>query len=385
MTGFSAFETAVQQRWDGAALVANAAGKQILGYLDTGFPEELAIAAGMVPVLLTGDPQGTTTATDGHVDAGIPGRARQLYEGFLTGRYDFADAVVITGGDRYLANTYGFLRGYREATDQGPTAKLFYLERARGTYREHRDFNRDRIALLRRSLAEFTGTAIDDEALGRAIILVNTTRRLLKQLTQLRIATPGIVSGTQAATIALASRLMPKEQFNETLQAFLDELPAEPTQPARLKVFLTGSPIDHRGVHEAIEAAGAIVVGEDVEFAGTHDQLLVREDLDPIEAMADRYTFKFPDRWGFGRERRITWNAKTIRASNADSVLFFHSLYDSSTGWDFPDLRATLERDGITVHPVQDQRYLLASQTDLHERMAATVQGMSARQPAPVS
>ena len=377
MSDFGVFDTAVKNQWNTDHHREAARDSKILGYLDTGFPEELAIAAGLHSVLLTGDPKGSIEHTVGHVDLGIPGRARQLYEGFLSGRYDFTDAVVVTGGDRYLANTYGFLQGYRRMTNSGPKAKLFYLERARGTYREHRDFNRDRLALLRTALGEFTGTPITDTALREAIALVNSTRRLLGELAELRIAKPGIITGVQAATISLASRLIPKEEFNQHLRHFIDQLPSNSSLAAGRSVYLTGSPVDHLGLHAAVEAAGFTVIGEDLEFVGNGDSLLIREDLEPLEAIADRYTYRFPDRWTFGRERRIKWNAKNIRAAHADHALFFHSLYDSGSGWDYPDLRNTLEPEEISLTAIQDQPYLIEDDRALVTEVTQALQNLS--------
>ena len=378
----SVFEAAYAGRWNASALGAHkgAAGRDIIGFLDTGFPEEIAMAAGMLPVLLTGDPGGSTSATNGNVDLGLPGRARQLYEGFLTGRYDFAGAVGITGGDRHLANTYGFLDARRRLTGRDPGNRLFYLERARGTYREHRDFNRDRLALFRQALAAHTGRRIDDAALSEAIALVNRTRSLLQQLAEVRVNSPGIISGTQAATISLAAMLMPKQDFNRALETLLETLPVQEPPSDRQRVFLTGSPVDHTAVHQAIEEAGATVVGENVEFCGRYADTPVREDIDPLEAIADRYTYKYPDAWAFGRDRRLARNIAMARQSGADAVLFFHSLYDSSTGWDFPDLRAGLLREGLPTVAVQDQPYLVGP--ELSERIAGALRGTRPRRAA---
>jgi benzoyl-CoA reductase/2-hydroxyglutaryl-CoA dehydratase subunit BcrC/BadD/HgdB len=379
------FDAAFAGRWDGSAIGshAGAAGKDIIGFLDTGFPEEIAIAAGLVPILLTADPYGDCPATEGKVDLGIPGRARQLYEGLLTGRYSFASAVAITGGDRYLANTYGFLDAQRELTGTAAVDKMFYIERARGTYREHRDFNLQRHQMFRDSLAAHTGRKIDDDALAAAIALVNESRRLLQRLADLRMSRPGIVSGTNAAKIALASMLMPKEDFNAALRGFLEQLPQDVAATELPTIFLAGSPLDHFAIHEAIEAAGTLVVWENVEFSGRYEHDLIREDIDPMEAIADRYTFKFPDAWAFGRDRRIASHVKTARKSGADAVLFFHTLYDASTGWDYPDLRDALNALDIKTRVLHDQTYQIADRPQLASRIADAVAGIRKRAQPP--
>lgn len=381
MSNMDIFEAAFAGRWDGSAIGshAGAAGKDIIGFLDTGFPEEIAIAAGLVPILLTGDPYGDCPATEGTVDRGIPGRARQLYEGLLTRRYSFASAVGITGGDRYLANTYDFLDAQRELTGTAAVDKMFYIERARGTYREHRDFNLQRLQMFRDSLAAHTGKRIDDVALAAAIALVNESRRLLQRLADLRMSSPGIVSGTDAAKITLASMLMPKEDFNTALRGFLEQLPQNISATERPTIFLAGSPLDHFTIHEAIESAGALVVWENVEFSGRYEHGLIREDIDPMEAIADRYTFKFPDAWAFGRDRRLAIHVKTARMSGADAVFFFHTLYDASTGWDYPDLRNALNKLDIETRVMHDEPYRIADPADLASRIADAIAGIRKR------
>lgn len=377
-TGLGMLASAYAGRWDAAVIRshAGAAGREIIGFLDTGFPEEIAIAAGLLPVLLTGDPNADCPATEGKVDLAIPGRARQLYEGLLTGRYAYLSALAITGGDRYLANTYGFMDAYRTQSGEASVATMYYIDRARGTYREHRDFNLQSLTKFRERLAAHVGRSVDEAALANAISLVNESRRLLQRLADVRAARPGVIAGTDAARIALAAMSMPKADFNAGLRSLLEHLPEEPLAADRPKVFLAGSAIDHVELHGAVEAAGAVVVSDSLEFSGRYAHELVREDMEPMEALADRYTFKFPDAWGFGRERRIAMQVKRASAAGADAVLYFHLQHDSPTGWDFPDLRDALAREGIPSTVIHDQPYRIADPGDFAARIGTVVAGL---------
>jgi benzoyl-CoA reductase/2-hydroxyglutaryl-CoA dehydratase subunit BcrC/BadD/HgdB len=381
MSNIEFFDAVFERRWDLTFLSGHpgARDKKIIGFLDTGFPEELAIASGMLPVLLTGDPNGSLSKTEGKVDLGIPGRARQIYEGLLTGRYAFASALAITGGDRYLANTYGFLDAESQLTGSKYFDKLFYLERARGTYCEHRNFNLQRLNFFREQLNKYTGKLIEDKALADAISLVNESRRLLQRLSELRVSCPGVVSGTEAAKITLASVLMPKEDFNHALKNFLDALPKKISANLRPTIFLAGSPLDHLAIHEAIEASGCLVISESIEFCGRYQNDLVREDIDPMEALADRYTFKFPDAWAFGRDRRIELQVQTAKFSGADAVFYFHTLYDASTGWDYPDLRDALQKLHIDTYVLYDQPYQIEDKDIFFEKVAEVISGIGKR------
>lgn len=376
-TDMGVLASAYDGRWDGAVIRSHpgAAGKDIIGFLDTGFPEEIAIAAGLLPILLTGDPVADSPGTEGKVDLAIPGRARQLYEGLLSGRYDYLSALGITGGDRYLANTHGFLDAHRELTGSAAVANLFYIDRVRGTYREHRDFNLQSLKRFRERLAAHAGRSVDDAALSGAISLVNESRRLLQRLADARVARPGVLAGTQAARIALAAMLMPKTDFNSSLRSLLERLPAAGTTADRPKVFLAGSAIDHADVHAAVESAGAVVVSDSLEFSGRYCHELVREDIDPMEALADRYTYKFPDAWAFGRDRRIAMQAMSVGGAGVEAMVYFHMQYDSPTGWDFPDLRDALARQGIASVVIHDQPYRISDPAEFAARIGTIVAG----------
>jgi benzoyl-CoA reductase/2-hydroxyglutaryl-CoA dehydratase subunit BcrC/BadD/HgdB len=374
MSVLNHFREVVANRFDPDAVnaLSSFGGRPVIGFLDTGFPEELAIAAGFQPLLLTADPRSSTGTADPYLDLSVPGRVRHLTEAMVTGRYDSVDVLCVTGGDRWLANTHGFLEAYRQISATPDFGDVYYLERVRGTYREHRDYNLRLHRDFRSYLEDRSGNVIDDGDLAAAIRLTNKTRALLREVATLRTGDDPLISGVDAHTITMASMLMPKQNFNGALEEFLaHEVPTAPVAAeGSTRVFLSGSALDHARLHEIVESFPAVVVGEDTEFGARYAETPVIASIDPMEAIADRYTYKAPEPWAFGIKRRIAMKVDAALAARADVEVFLHLANDTSTGWDFPDQRSALQEQGIPVLALADQDYALDDAQAVSEKLA---------------
>ena len=224
MTIMETFRKYVNERWN-YALLAEAwknSGGKVVGYLDANAPEELIMAAGCLPLLMTGDPASGTESGGKHLDGKATSTVRHLYEAILTGRYEFVDLILNIGGDKWLSNAYNFLTAEKMLDPTLKYGEVYYLERLRGTFKQHRDYNLDRLKDFREFLEAFTGKKITDESLEKAFEITNETRALLKRVSELRRADLPRISGSEALTIYLASMLMPKAKFNELLREFLE-------------------------------------------------------------------------------------------------------------------------------------------------------------------
>ncbi|MGL3150188.1 2-hydroxyacyl-CoA dehydratase subunit D [Microbacterium sp. A82] len=383
-TAFSVFHHVVEARWDAAAITELTGGvdEPIAGFLDTGFPEEIAIAAGYRPMLLTGDLAVAPATVDAHLDVSAPTRIRYLYEALATGRHDAVEVLCVTGGDRWIGETAGFFEAYRSVFGAPDIAHTLYLERARGSFAEHREYNRAGMVLLAEQLSAIGPRAVTADSLQNAIRLVNRTRELLRRVEAIRASDNSTITGVDAAAIALAAMLMPKQRFNGLLEETLDALDErEPVGglAGAPRVFLSGSSVDQLGFVRLIEDLGAVVVGEDTEFGMRYAHTPVRENSDPFDALADRWTYKFPESWAFGRERRIAQRVEMAAATQPDAVIALHLRGDSAYGWDFPDQAEALRARGIAVLALPDTDYALEETAHLHAVIGDLLSGLDPR------
>ena len=70
------------------------AGGKVVGYSYTGVPVELIIAAGLLPLMITGDPEISTEAGDKYMEDYFCPFVRSVHNLFVTGKYSFLDLAV---------------------------------------------------------------------------------------------------------------------------------------------------------------------------------------------------------------------------------------------------------------------------------------------------
>lgn len=377
MTPLDIFHRHYTERWD-AQLVTqgwDSSGHRIVGYADVNCPEEIVMAAGCLPVLMTGRPESGLPTAGHRVDRGSSLPVRYLYEALLSGRYDFVDLIVTMGGDRWIANVHGFLEEERRvARDPVPFGASYYLERLRTRFKRHRDFNLARLREFRGFLENWVGRPITTEALAEAIAVTNETRRLLQELSARRKAPEPWIGGRDALAIYSASMLMPKARFNPLLRDFLSGSRHPAATAGKARLYMSGSIVDHLRLYEVVESLPAIIVGEDTALGERYVLEPVSTALEPMDALADRYTYKPLDPWMLGMDERIRFRVDAVKAARAQGVVFFHLQNDDPVAWDYPDQKRALEAQGIPVLTLFDQDYELRDAAQVRTRIAEFIQ-----------
>jgi benzoyl-CoA reductase/2-hydroxyglutaryl-CoA dehydratase subunit BcrC/BadD/HgdB len=340
--------------------------KPIVGYVDAYFPVELALAAGAVPVRLRGDGHRPIEQADKYLDAGVNLRVRHLVDAIVTGRLDFVDLLCLTGGSSSLASMHAVFLGLADVEPELSPRRHYFLERGRAKFQAHRNFNRDRFAELAGFLSREFRREVTADRLEQAIAVSNDTRRLLRAVAELRSRPVPGLSGVDGAVIACASTLMDPTEFNAKLEEFLTSHEPPGALPSdAVRVFVSGSTLDHPELHEMIESIGGVVVGEDTELGAIWCRTDVSIGGDPMEALADHYTYASLDSWLLGIDARTSAKAAGAIETTPDVALFFHLQGDSAAGWDFPDQRAKLQRAGIPMHGFSDQPYAVRGDSRL--------------------
>ncbi len=109
-----------------------------------------------------------------------------------------------------------------------------------------------------------------------------------------------------------------------------------------------------------IEEAGARVVYDDLCSGARFLRLMVREDIDPIEALTERYftSFLCPTKHK-GAHAHVETLLKEVEKSGAKGVIFLLYKYCEAHFFDYPDLKSALESKGIQtlLLEVEDPSY----------------------------
>jgi benzoyl-CoA reductase/2-hydroxyglutaryl-CoA dehydratase subunit BcrC/BadD/HgdB len=341
-----------------------ATGKRVIGYLGSDTPEELIIAAGMLPFRLAGNPSGAMHVTQRYLEQAGDPVILSVLNGLLEGEFPYLDGLVIARDVESHVLLFQTLRELQRVEPVSHLPNFWLLDLLHLPYRTSQTYNRLGLRELRETLARWAGHPIGDESVRLAIARCNESRRLLQQVAALRAADPPRLSGVEALRVIGASMVMSKPDHTRLVRTLLDDRDSLAPHPG-VRVFLTGSSHDHTGFYELLEAHGAVVVGEDHDWGNRWFSDFVDETADPIDALADAYQFGSPASAKYGIVERATYTADQAVEAHADVVIAFIHAGDDAPAWDFAHQRAQLAERGIPAFLIAEQPYRLESSPDL--------------------
>ena len=120
---------------------------------------------------------------------------------------------------------------------------------------------RDEMVNLKEALERHFSVRITDERLWEAIRLHNETRRLQRQLYELRKRENPPITGAETLAVMVAGTAMPKQKYNQLLRELLDEISRrEGNADYRARLMIVGGILDDPGYIKVIEEQGGLVV-----------------------------------------------------------------------------------------------------------------------------
>jgi benzoyl-CoA reductase/2-hydroxyglutaryl-CoA dehydratase subunit BcrC/BadD/HgdB len=163
--------------------------------------------------------------------------------------------------------------------------------------------------------------------------------------------------------------------FAETLDGYVSDLQAEPGLAGRPRLLVVPSePLYHPHLHDALEAAGALVVAEDDAWGARAAGADIPEDGSPRAAIFEKYFSDLPTLEVSPRGPREAWLRSQIErgdeGSAIDAVVFYVPPSDQLFGWYYPGLKEYLDQ-----HQVPS---LLVRQDVLTDEGRAAISGAAA-------
>ena len=261
-------------------------GGKVMGYTCSFVPEELIVAAGMLPfrIRATGS-QSAGRADDYFESANICSLIRHTFNKILTGEYDFIDGAVIGGGcdgNRHILDNW----------EKSP-AKIPFLERIFIPHASNEltaEYFLGQLSVLRARMEKYFGVTITDEKLWSAIRLCNEIKELQRELYALRLLDNPPITGSETVAVIIAGSSMPKEEYRDDLKKLLDELRSAkvPEKKYTARVMIVGPGHDDTSMSDFVEDLGGLVVNDLTCFGGKVIFGSINEDgPDPLKAIAD--------------------------------------------------------------------------------------------------
>ena len=276
------FKEMVDKRHDYARAWKERTGGKVIGWYEPYFPEEIAYAAGVLPVRVLAKHEYDDVSDKWMYASCYP--VRDMVNQFLKGRYDYIDGLVNVEGCQWMYNAfevaannsggkfehYLFLPDFTDA----PTSK---------------DVTRSEFYVFQQKMEEWTGKTIADVDLDRAIDIYNKNRLLLRQLCELRRAARPLISGAEMMNVVLASQVMDKAEMNELLEKFIPEVEAREPGEDRIRLMLIGSETWDTELEELVESLGADIVIDELDSGTGYYWNNVIPQKDRLMALALRY------------------------------------------------------------------------------------------------
>lgn len=197
------------QRWrDG--------GGKVLGHFQVYFPEELAHAAGMLPVKLRGSEVDRRKA-DAHFGSYLCSIVRSSLELCLNGTLDLDMFVThpICDVARNLAGVWGRNFSY-------PAQILYLPQNANSAYSAQ--YLRDEYNRLRQKIEQVVGKKVTDDDVRRSMVVFNENRRRLHQVYAIKRETPWLLSIDEAYALVNIGGFVPREEHSEILKTVLPQI-----------------------------------------------------------------------------------------------------------------------------------------------------------------
>jgi benzoyl-CoA reductase subunit C len=208
-------------------------GGKVVGHFQVYFPEEIAHAAGLLPLKIHGAPIEPRQA-EARFGSYLCSIVKTSLELALSGHVELDLFVThpICDAARNLSAVWGRNVGY-------PCEILYLPQNANSAHAA--DYLRHEYDRLRRLVEQIAGRAVTDDDLRRSIGVFNENRRLLRALYALRRDRPWLLAVDEAYALTAIGGAIPREEHNALLLALLPLIEQRAARPQdRLRVVFEG-------------------------------------------------------------------------------------------------------------------------------------------------
>jgi benzoyl-CoA reductase subunit C len=292
-------------------------GGKVVGHFQVYCPEEIAHAAGMLPVKVRGAPV-DPNLSDSHFGSYLCSILKTALEVALKGdlELDLFVSHPICDAARNLAAIWGRNFDY--------PCQILYLPQNPNS-KHSATYLRDEYDRMRRVIEEVASVKVTDEGLAQSIGVFNENRRLLRELYDIKRETPWLVAAEDAYCLVSMGGLIPREEHNALLTAVLPQIRArDARREDRIRVVFEGAFCEQPPL-DLVRMLGRTCYVVDDDFLIGLRWILedVPLDDDPLSALAESYI----DRSSYSpvqhdlRKLKEEMLLRRVDAASADAVI----------------------------------------------------------------
>jgi benzoyl-CoA reductase subunit C len=352
-------------------------GGKIIGYTCTNVPEEIILAAGMLPYRVRAPESTSASLSQKYTTDQNCTFCRHVVDEALQGKYAFLDGFIGTNGCDQIRRVGDI---FRAAVFKEPIQdKSFFMEfiaAPRVPSDMSLGYYQGEMMRVKEKMEEHFGIEITDDKLRSAIRETNESRRLLRELYELRKAEQPPITGTETLAVNIAYTTMPKAEFNAALETLLPKLRERKDIPeVRKRLFLYGSCMDDPKWIQVLEDLGGQVVADGLCIGARMFWDLVDGTKEPMEALAHRYLY----RWACPRmtnpKARQDQVARIAKEWNVDGIVGERMMFCQL--WGAERMISNLNKKEIGF-PILwlDREYLFGGAAQMRTRIQAFMESM---------
>jgi benzoyl-CoA reductase subunit C len=208
-------------------------GGKVLGHFQVYFPEELAHAAGLLPLKIRGA-QVEGIEADSHFGSYLCSIIKTSLELTLTNKIELDLFVThpICDAARNLGAIWGRNSDYK--------CQILYLPQNPNSAHAS-TYLRDEYGRVLRDIEGLAGHSVSDDDLRRSLEVYNHGRSLLRELYRIKRYEPWRITADEAHTLTSLAGILPREEYNEAMQEILPLIRERPVhRQDKMRVVFEG-------------------------------------------------------------------------------------------------------------------------------------------------
>lgn len=278
-----------ENRHDYAKQWKEKTGGKVLGYFCTYVPEEILYAADVLPVRILGSHE-PLDVTEPHIFGMYCPFCRDCLAQGLKGKYDYLDGIMISQSCLHIRQAFTSWEMHV------PVDFSYYLPMPQNVQSKRSlPYLAGELKAFKEAVEKWTGQTITEDKLKRGITIMNTSRRLTRELYEKRKAPDPPVTGLDAMYTVVASQMVDKGEYNETLGEWLGNLPdTSGHNGSKIRLMILGSENDDTEFVGMVESLNAVFVVDDHCTGSRYFWNDVTTNGDLLDSIARRYIERVP-------------------------------------------------------------------------------------------
>lgn len=262
------------------------AGGKVVGHFQVYFPEEIAHAAGLLPVKICGA-QVQGMEAESHFGSYLCSIIKTSLELALTNKVELDMFVThpICDAARNLAAIWGRNFSYK--------CQILYLPQNPNS-KYSTQYLKNEYERLKNDLQEIADRTISEADLWHSLTVYNQSRRLMRQIYDIKRETPWLIAAEDAFCLIALAGFIPREEYNEFIQTILPQIEQRPIKKQdKMRVVFEGGfceqpPLD---LLQTIDRS-CYLVDDDLMIGLRYILDDVPLDGDPLYNLAEAYVEK---------------------------------------------------------------------------------------------